>query len=241
MYEIFVLEAVLDLIVRKSKDVFYLIGQHDHGILAGELARNWKGVIRPRFSTIYAIRYHDVGWVQFDNTVSWNDRTNQPYSFIDYPLEKKIRAYQQGITRVCHYDPYAGYLCSLHYISFFIKQKNRLAVQFVQNEQKRRRQLWSSFLPCYKTELTFNLQFLQFCDHLSLALCMNEPAQNQHPWFKHGIRFRGTTYRWIWKDESRISLYPSGFSGSFFVRLPYQVVDSQRRLIHSGVYEWKIE
>jgi hypothetical protein len=73
------------MIVRERPDSFLLFGQHEHALMAGELARRWGRSPEPFGSTVYAVANHDVAWREPDREVLWNEEKDRPYSFMDYP------------------------------------------------------------------------------------------------------------------------------------------------------------
>jgi hypothetical protein len=228
------------MIVRRKGNEFVLIKQHDHGLVSGEFAAHMKQVIEPLEKTLYAISHHDIGWTELDQSVLWNEATDAPYSFDNYPMLPKVEAYTQGISKVESIDPYAGFLCSKHYASFFTDAKDQIGRQFRGQELARQNKLREHFSETEEKNIDSNFRLLQFCDDLSLSLCLNEPGTNEHPWYRSGIRYEGQTYQWVWEGEEQLRLTPQLFSGSFVIELPYQVVDTYRSLTGQGTYRFQI-
>ncbi|RAL27039.1 DUF3891 family protein [Thermoflavimicrobium daqui] len=228
------------MIVRQQEDHFILIPQHDHALVSGEFALHWNHEIVPRKETLYAISYHDVGWKKLDQSVLWDEKTNQPTDFSRYPLKEKIEAYQEGIKIVQSKEPYAGYLCSLHFASFFKNDQSELGMYFFQGELDRQHKLKQHFTRLEMQSMKENFALLQFCDHLSLAICLNEPKKNTHPWYKNGLMYQGVRYHWIWESDTCLRLEPNQFDSSFIIRIPYQVIDKNRQVVNEDVYIYKI-
>lgn len=228
------------MIVRKRGNYFVFIKQHDHGLLSGELAAQLNQSIQPLAKTLFAISHHDWGWERLDQTPLWNEETNQPYSFEDYPMLPKLTAYTEGISKVEAHDPYAGFLCSKHYASFFTNVDDPVARKFREQEHNRQNKLRPLFTEEEEANITANFRLLQFCDDLSLALCFDEPGCQTHPWFKEGILYRGERYRWGWIDQENLSLVPNLFKQSFEIEIPYQIFDGYRRLIGRETYRFTV-
>lgn len=219
------------MIVRRKGNHFILIKQHDHALISGEFAAHMKEAISPLAKTLYAISHHDVGWVALDQNILWNEETNEPYSFNDYPLLAKLEAYREGISKVEANDPYAGFLVSKHFASFFTNVTDPAGRQFREQEILRQNKLREHFTEKEQQNIAHNFRLLQFCDDLSLFLCLNEPGENTHPWYKDGFRYQGKKVKWVWEDETTLRLVPNLFTQSFTVEIPYQIVDTYRRLV----------
>jgi hypothetical protein len=183
---------------------------------------------------VYAIRYHDVGWIDLDREVRWNEQKNAPFAFEDYPLEPKVRAYGRGISLVEGMSPYAGYLVSKHFSSFFVGTAEEAGREFLVRELERQERLRRTITVAERSSAEDDFRLLQFCDDLSLALCLNEPGENSHPWYRDGIWHEGRRYRWIWEGKDTLRLMPSLFDRPFEIRFPYRIVDFNRRLAESG-------
>ena len=118
------------MIVRKRGNYFILIKQHDHALIAGEMAAHIDEPVQPLAKTLFAISHHDIGWEELDRSVLWDEKNNCPVSFYDYPLLPKLEAYTRGISKVVANDHYAGFLCSKHYASFFTNETDPACRRF---------------------------------------------------------------------------------------------------------------
>ncbi|WP_124726610.1 DUF3891 family protein [Staphylospora marina] len=228
------------MIVRKSGDLFVLIRQHDHALVSGQLAERLKPEWKLPENVVRGISLHDCGWEELDEEILWNERTGAPHSFEDYPLAPKVRAYTHGIDRVEEKDPYAAFLCSMHYSRFFENGEDPVSVEFFNREQQRRMRLAERISPALLEKADDHYGWLLFFDRLSLAICMNEPGENRHPWFRDGIRHHGVTHRWVWENEYRLRLDPELFSGPFSVSVPYRLVNANRQPAGAGTYRFEI-
>lgn len=227
------------MIVRELEDSFLVIRQHDHGLISGEFARYWGTRIHPKTPTLHAIARHDIGWLELDDEVRFNPETNAPYSFIDYPLEPKLRAYGNGLDRIEYEEPYAGYLCSMHYSSFVRDSEEPAAVEFKKGEDERRDRL-EALPEKWLDNVGYNFRLLQLCDDLSLFVCLNEPGENTFPWYRNGFEFGGEKLMPVWNDERTLSLTPNPFSGPFDLTVPYRRIDGSGRAIQSDSFYLRV-
>ncbi|WP_163527955.1 DUF3891 family protein [Halobacillus ihumii] len=225
------------MIVQQQGNQFLMMKQHDHAQISGEFALQWKQkyLLRSKLreEADWAIGQHDRAWIPLDESPMWNEEKQQPYTFIDYPLEEKLAAYQKGIEEVAAESRYAGMLCSLHYQSFFSKDsEDKHILAFIDHEERRREQL----IEAMKMEVPKDLyhthfERLQFCDDLSLYICMQEPGvskANELSWFKDGFRqsfdVAPNGIMPYWQDKEHVALDPFPFEKSFHVTIPYRIV-----------------
>ncbi|QHS23856.1 DUF3891 family protein [Virgibacillus sp. MSP4-1] len=223
------------MIVVSSGEIIRMVEQHEHGKVSGEMAKYIHPDLFPgtplRSDVEFAISYHDYAWKEIDQHPRLNDETGAPYSFTDYPLTAKLASYEKGIDSVQNHSAYAGLLCSLHYSSFFSSEStNPVIKSFISREMNRRKQLQSRNVAFQNGEiLDCHFKWLQFCDDLSLYLCMNEPGvakEDEVSWFQNGFRqtfpFAPGGMEANWKDPYTIGVAPFPFKETFQVRLPYK-------------------
>lgn len=237
------------MIVYEREHDWVMIPQHHHGLLSGDIARHWNSAFNNESDysgdVIFAIAQHDRAWIDLDDTPFWNDRYKCPYSFIDFPLIPKLTFYKKGIDEVAIQSPYAGLLCSLHFQSFFIGANEPAAIEFIRHEKARQHRLMKQ-LHLYEAdkEALVNIHFLmvQFCDDLSLYLCMQEPGtpkEDEFPWFKDGFReiFPFTNGQKIianWLDAKQVSLSP------FPLASPAEVSIELKEVKKTAINQWGI-
>lgn len=224
------------MIIRESKTHFIMITQHDHAQLSKMMAEHWKSSLFPgeqwRKSVELAIGQHDCGWQPFDKQPFWNDNKNKPYTFLDFPIAAKAVLYKHGIDTVEKQDLYAALLCSSHYCKFMNDANNPDAKQFVEEEKKRQQQCIQQIKYFNHKLFSSHLALLQFCDNLSLYVCLHErgAAENdEHPFFKDGIALpqvlqinnltRMTVY---WNNQDGMILHPFPFEKPVPFSLPYK-------------------
>ncbi|KGX85654.1 DUF3891 family protein [Pontibacillus litoralis] len=239
------------MIVMADDQQILVFEQHHHALASGVMAKMWNGTFPNealRQHVEYAIAYHDRGWIPLDQTPIWNAEQQQPYSFMDYPMKEKLQRYDEGITDVERQSLYAGYLCSLHFCSFFPKEsKDKNIAAFLYRENERQRLLWDKLYGSItEEEVEVHFPLLQFCDDLSLYCCMNVPGvskEEELSWFRGGFRQvfpsfpNGMIARW--DNEQTVSVDPFPFRAPFRIDFPYKRVS--RRLINTNGWERAFE
>ena len=223
------------MIIRERTDAFIMIEQHQHATISGKLFDQ----VKPNFALTNdifhdavrtAIYQHDVGWIPFDTTPFWDDKEMAPYSFITYPNSIKTVLYKDGIDQVTNVDPYAGLLCSEHYIRFLAKDEATLSQQFIEAERIRQTNIISSLTHYEENSFATHYELIQFFDNLSLYLCLHEPGTSEediHYFFKRGIPlpkiYGGGRLNLAW-DRTHLLLDKPLFIAPINVLLPHKVV-----------------
>jgi hypothetical protein len=229
------------MIVRGRQDYFLLFGQHEHALMAGELARRWGERPRPFESTVYAVVNHDLAWREPDREVLWNEAKDRPYSFMDYPLHLKLPAQKWGIDQVEDHDPYAGCLCSMHYARFLLDAERPEEIEFRDGEFERQARLKEGMTGEELENLERNFRFLRLCDGISLFLCLNEPGGDEDPPpYPGGFEFEGTRFDIVWEDGRTLSLDPNPFPEPFGVGIPHRTIGRDRRPLGSDILQLRI-
>ncbi|MFD2043278.1 DUF3891 family protein [Ornithinibacillus salinisoli] len=219
------------MIVRERENEFIMIEQHNHALTSGDIMSHWKDSLfhgkANRKSVETAIYMHDYGWKEFDKQPFWNDQTQAPYTFSDFPTYPKIILYAHGINEVEKKDMYAALLCSEHYTRFLLNHTSVEAQSFVTEEKKRQKRILKSLGNIDKLLFRFHYGLLQLGDNLSLFLCLNEPGvakEKEHHFFKHGIPLASSiegvnqsTLGVEWIDNQTVSVHEFPFDQAFTV------------------------
>ncbi|WP_017795509.1 DUF3891 family protein [Oceanobacillus kimchii] len=237
------------MIVREREDELILITQDDHAQISGDILDNWnldhfQGE-EWRDSVLYAAYQHDLGWKEFDRQPFWNDVTNQPYTFADFPNVPKTVLYKYGINEVEKVDLYAALLCSEHYKRFLANNTSLEAQAFVEHEETRQERIIGTLPNFNKRLFEFHYGLLQISDNLSLFACMNEPGatgEKQHPFFKKGIPTNHTLHHVLneqlqinWQNEDTIVMDNFPFDKPFPISIQYKQVSRQKIQQHGLV------
>mgnify|MGYP001501604035 CR=1 FL=1 len=217
------------MIVVEYGEYWELIKQHDHALLAGEMA-SYAG--NPPFApstyrTIATAALHDASWRESDEKFHDN-----PYPFANYPISQKLKLYKKGIDLMEQIDEYIALLTSLHYTAFFQPNGTDEIRQFLLGEKRRQEKLRAKF-PDENIELAH--QQLQMWDNFSLYVCLNKPGvqkENEHPWFKNGIRAVDASGKPIivearWLDGQTVAFSPFPFVKTWTATIPYMIYDKK--------------
>jgi hypothetical protein len=96
---------------------FVLVHQHDHSLLAGQLARRFGNGLfaapSPFEPVVMGIGEHDCGWVEADRRPGLN-KQGQPAHVFEGEVQTAIGAWESSVDEVMARDRYAGLLVSLH-------------------------------------------------------------------------------------------------------------------------------
>jgi hypothetical protein len=111
------------MIRREVGNEFFLIAQHDHAILSGELAQHFgnERFARPQpwEPVIAAARLHDCGWPLHDDEPTLNPR-HLPLDVFESPRAVTLKVWTASAERAAAVHPYAGLLVSLHSLALSI-------------------------------------------------------------------------------------------------------------------------
>lgn len=111
------------MIRRASGKDWLLITQHDHAVLAGELASHVGNEhfapANPYEQTVTGVRLHDCGWPTHDDAPTINER-GDPLDVFEAPRDIAIKAWTTSAERAAEKDPYAGILTSLHVLALSV-------------------------------------------------------------------------------------------------------------------------
>jgi Protein of unknown function (DUF3891) len=216
------------MVVYQRKDEFVMVEQHNHALLSGQFASEWsdeyfEGEDR-KADVIMAVTDHDRAWIDLDAHPLWNDSTQEPFSFIDYPSALKLPHYKQGIDSLEAENAYAALLCSMHYASFFNESTDPREQAYLNFELNRQNRIRKRIMDVKEYECNFHFALLKFCDRLSLYICHNKPGaskENEFPSFREAIvkpghfSFTQKPIAAHWLDEKRIGLTVFPFKKEF--------------------------
>jgi len=105
-------------VIRNDRgDHYLLISQHDHAVMAGELAAA-LGNARfdgpdPREPTLLGVEMHDSGWPLHDDQPTLNG-DGAPLHVLEIGAPLATKVWRESARRAAEADPYAGLLVSLH-------------------------------------------------------------------------------------------------------------------------------
>lgn len=232
----------------KDEKESILIRQHDHGFLAGEIAKHIKeGFFEDETylkATIDAIYEHDRGWIELDKVPILNDAKNIPYTFMDCPSSLRFVFYTIGLNEIEDANPYGALLCSKHFLSFPLNEEDEEMMLFYTGELERQKRILTTLTKEQFAMFDKHYRLLKFCDELSLYVCMNKPGvekKNEIDLFKEG--FEGTEMfnskeekpiQAEWIDEGTIRITPFPFQMEFHTHVKYKTID-KREIEEKGI------
>jgi Protein of unknown function (DUF3891) len=108
------------MIRRQVGNEFWLIPQHDHALLSGELAKHVgnQHFARPTplEQTIEAVSLHDSGWPLHDEQPTLN-KEGLPIDVFESTPEIGFKVWAESARQAAEKNPYTGLLVSLHSLS----------------------------------------------------------------------------------------------------------------------------
>jgi hypothetical protein len=185
-------------ITKHDDGYLYIVNQYDHSVQAGEVARYWGNgqFNRPEYfdSLCLSVEKHDIGWVESDEAVLFDNETGQPVPFLNVNLLQHVDFYGKGYEKVKAEDPYAGLLVGMHWMglytsrfgydpSFTFNIPDDLALQIdekIIEMQKEwvdlKMEMWNKKGPRsqFENNLWLNYEIVQFMDRLSQYVSMHK-------------------------------------------------------------------
>ncbi|KAA0786582.1 DUF3891 family protein [Bacillus wiedmannii] len=232
----------------KNENESILIRQHDHGFLAGEIARHIKEdffenktYLKEALDAIYE---HDRGWIELDKVPILNDSKNIPYTFMDCPSSLRFVFYTIGLNEIEESNPYGALLCSKHFLSFPLNDKDEEMLSFYTGELERQKRILKTLTKEQFAMFDKHYRLLKFCDELSLYVCMNKPGaekEDEIDLFKDGFEgtemFNSKVEKPIqaeWVDEETIRITPFPFQTEFHTYVKYKTIN-KREIEEKGI------
>lgn len=197
-----------------------LIAQHEHGLVAGEIAAAWAGPggeERISEEVVLATSLHDLAWRELDRRPRWDPGTGRPLDFLAFPAQEKYRAAAGALDRIEELHPYAAVLVSLHYTTFGSPGR---PPGFEEAEEERRLDLLAALgdaAPPVRA-MRRDLEYLRLFDNLSLHLCLAAPGTDpalRPDWLRPrllAIPGGDTHLRVAWVGEKEGSVEPWPFA-----------------------------
>ncbi len=189
-----------------------------------------------REKVLFAVDNHDVGWCRPDATPTLDKMTNLPTSFFGITADKAIEIWAEGIESCASFDPFSGYLVSLHFTSLasIAAEGRRGAPQevcnllhgFIHAEIKRQERLDALIKPEDRGAIADSVSLLRACDTLSLLACrapeITLPDDTIHPLAQNGLKVKTTSV-----DDLQISPWPFS-KHSIKLRMPGLAIPGER-------------
>ncbi len=189
------------MIVKSIPSGWEVIYQRAHGLLAAKLAFYWKVAGRPPHfvETLLAIAEHDDG-IPESRTPENLTKAGAPK---DFQLPgRSAEQYRNVMEIASSKSRWNALMTSMHTTFLYEDQKYEDAdiEEFVKEQHKFQKELLKEF-KLSKKEAEMHYRFVEWCDALSLLLCMDKIQPEQRR-MDISIGSDGTMYQ-IWQDEKQ--------------------------------------
>ena len=221
------------MIIRKQQDQgLAILGQTDHSRFVGQLAAHWGNAEfeapQPYESVVRAATFHDYGWLRYETAPLFNDKTGQPYPFLEVPLTAtQMGSYQWSLDWMADIDPYSGLIVSTHRTGLWKGRYGTIKHPMGYNLRQpsadietfiARNEAWQRDTRAKVDDGKFwtNYRLMQVWDLLGLYFCCQDPYEDH---------IEPVPVRYASGDESgvRLAMKPLGARKVAFDPFPFDV------------------
>jgi hypothetical protein len=178
------------MLIREDHAGRWLVSQPAHAavsaVLAQEWGNDWFPTPAPTTDVVLGSLLHDIGWLAWEESPSFNDATGLPHTFLQLPTMTHLDIWETASRRALTFGRYAALLVSLHgtYLYGFhnyerdTPEEAARARAFVDREQRFQKELvhvleaddrMREFVQ--PVVLERNQRLIALFDGLSLAIC----------------------------------------------------------------------
>jgi hypothetical protein len=216
------------MIVNYCEKGWEVITQRAHGLLAMQLAMEWKKTHRPQrwIETLMAIAEHDDAEVELDGEELLTP-TGGPLNFNmkRFDLDHCIKVRQLSITK----SRYIALLTSFH-LNFLYQEEaktNKAAEKFLREQQLLQHQ-WIKELGMTQEEIKRIYSLLEWCDAFSLIIC-RQLIQPESRAIEISKGPDSVPYELYQLDHSKLTVCPWPFeSKKFEIRYESRLIEQMR-------------
>ena len=181
------------MLLRKDAEGVTAITQPAHAWVSGQLARHWSEAdfVGVREEVCLAAEEHDVGFLAWERTPSFNSLTGLPHTFLEMSRAVHLAVWTSGIRQMLGWGRYPALLVSKHFTGLARRnghegtaEDERLLIEFLERQDEFQTSLetslandshyseWSS-----EEILHHHQQLVSQWDWMSLLLChgLEEP------------------------------------------------------------------
>lgn len=151
------------MIVRRRNDTSICVEQTEHARLSEVLYESFTEPLEPVRT---AVRHHDDGWSESDDSPPVEDGEILDYRSI--PLPEHLEILQRSVDRCADRHPYAGLLVSKHGCSFHEDKTGSRVETFLENQESFRQKLSQTLDERFQRRTDRDFDWLQFTDAVSL-------------------------------------------------------------------------
>ena len=166
------------MLFRDQKSGVIAISQLTHAWFSGRLLRAWDEALSEPL--LLAAEQHDLGWIDWEVTPSFDAGTGRPHLFRDVGAASHAPMWAAGVDRaLAGWGTHVALLISRHGGVIYSRYTNRhrlaeadaIAAQHYLQTQGAKQLTWASALGFDEARLTRESGLVAFVDALSLALC----------------------------------------------------------------------
>ncbi|GAB3182012.1 DUF3891 family protein [Telluribacter humicola] len=188
------------MIVKTIPEGWEVIYQRAHGLLAAQLANHWKVADRPPYwtQTLIAIAEHDDGMAESQSQENMT-KAGAPRHF--KLLKYSATQYRNVMEIAASKSRWNALMTSMH-LSFLygdIKHEDKELEEFLKEQEQYQKRLMKE-LGVHKKKAELAYKFVEWCDALSLLLCMDK-MQSEQRRMDISKGPDGTMYQ-LWQDTS---------------------------------------
>lgn len=178
------------MLLRTIDEGWLAVTQPAHARLSAQLASawgaDWTAPVEPRDSVVAGTMLHDIGWLDWESSPTFNTETGLPHTFLELPISTHIGMWQRASTSALAFGRYPALLTSLHGtrlygsrdLSRLEPEDAALIAGFLVDERQRQAGWIVSLAADPATETTVedetlarNSQYVALWDAMSLAIC----------------------------------------------------------------------
>lgn len=203
------------MIVTQTDAGWQIINQQAHGLLAVQLALYWQVAKRPTHwvETLIALTEHDDGQDAWENR-NHLTKVGSPLHFqiLQYSVEQCRNLIQIGLQK----SRWNALMMSMH-TSFLYESKRGTdqELDLFLDQQTTNQTTWRKQCKATKAEVNYAYAFVQWCDALSLILCLDQvPPQERR--LEVSVGPDGTAHFIRQRQDNTLTLDPWPFDETEF-------------------------
>ena len=212
------------MIVSYKEDGWHIVTQRSHGILAAQIAANWRVKDRPErwIETLLAIAEHDDAEVELEG----ENLVTPAGGPVNFDMNSFDLAHYEKLSRLTlTKSRYIALLISLH-IEFLNRPAaaNNIECKKFLKKQATLREKWRKALNITETETLRIYNFMEWCDAFSLLLCQdNLPPEKRKLEISTGPEKK--MYYLVQIDSETLTVQPWPFeTTNFHLSYEYRII-----------------
>lgn len=224
------------MLLRAIDQGWLAVTQPAHARLSAQLAAawgaGWTAPVEPRDSIVAGTMLHDIGWLDWESSPTFNPETGLPHTFLELPIATHIGMWQRASTLALAFGRYPALLTSLHGTRLYgsrdlsrLDSEDAALISDFLADERRRQAGWVASLAADSATaaavedetLARNSRYVALWDAMSLAICggvrakrafQNAPAMDAAA---QALRL------WPIPDTDTLALDPWPFAGAELV------------------------